>query len=309
MSSPSEIQNRGSIAALLGRGGTDASVDAAIAKLDGSKADGVSKEELLELLKSGGDYGQLTEREYNAIRQWVEKNSSRLSPEAKEAFGKFDAAVQQAGGNPNGLKADVLGLPFGLGNVFGPSAKDKALLEGNKLENLFKSIEGKDSIDKCPPGQHPGHTVPPPPSSSSSPPSGQGGGVQGSGGAQGSGGVSGGSGMSWEAIFANIMASLDKLEKSLKERAMGLSAKIDKSEKAGKEFDTAMKEWEGKDPATRGEAPKAADFGDSGTEVSRTELANIQGDVQKINQMFTMLTNLMQTVHDTKKSAINNLRV
>jgi hypothetical protein len=89
----------------------DAGIQAAKAKLgdDGSLAGGLRKltgdgpkldqNDILNLARSANDYGQITAQEWDQIKGFVQENSNRLTPEARQAFETLDIAVQNVGAN------------------------------------------------------------------------------------------------------------------------------------------------------------------------------------------------------------------
>lgn len=87
-------------------------------------------------------------------------------------------------------------------------------------------------------------------------------------------------GSSWGSIFAMILDILMGKEKDLKD---------------------AMKE--------KGDELKKLKAGGGDFEVAKGDLVNMQNTLQQINQMFTMVTNMMSAVHETNKAGIQNLRV
>ncbi|HEY0712834.1 MAG TPA: hypothetical protein VGF45_09190 [Polyangia bacterium] len=88
---------------------SDASVDNAIAGMERDKGNGITGEKMDRFLSAAADNDQFTEREYSAMKRWVEGNFYSLSPEAQEKWLKFDAAMQGAGGVGTAVKHHDVG--------------------------------------------------------------------------------------------------------------------------------------------------------------------------------------------------------
>jgi hypothetical protein len=243
---------------------TDQSIDEAIRDLEGSKGDGVSGEEMDTLLKSGADYGQISEREYSAMKRWVQGNWDRMSPEAQQKWAKFDKAMQEAGGSGQAEKHH--------------SQNEAVIMSGAKLENLMKEIgeTGKtapvntapapDGVDKptttttttSPDGTTTTTTTSPAHPEPSSPPAEP---------ARPYGG-----GNSWMEILLALMDKIESKEQALKDKAKALNGKSEE-------------------------------------EIGKGELLEIDAGMKEIQQMFTMVTNILQAQHDTLNKGLANLRV
>jgi hypothetical protein len=82
---------------------TDASVDKAIDKIEGRYGHlgewdrEISGRDMLNVFRAARDYGQITQQEWNQIKDWVSKNYDRLSPEAEAMFSEMDAHIQRNG--------------------------------------------------------------------------------------------------------------------------------------------------------------------------------------------------------------------
>ena len=253
---------------------TDASVDDALRQLEGSKKDGVSEQEMRDLLEKGRDYGQITEREYSQIRRWVQANYNSLSPEARKIFEKFDAAMQAAGGAGTAHKHHGTG--------------DKVVLEGAKLDQLMNDIEGVGKHSAPPP---PAHNPPsPPPPQPAPPPTATGGSSQGT------------KLDSWSAIMLALIEMLEKKDQQVKAQA---------NEVLSKGGGNAPKSAEGGQANGTNETggAKNAEGTDAEGGPEKGDLMRLDQAMKDLNTMFQLVTNIMQAHHDTLKGGINNLRV
>jgi hypothetical protein len=235
----------------------DASADSALKKLNSSKADGVSAEELAAAFEEIADYGQLTQTEARQLLDWGRENFDRLSPEAKKVLEKIDSALQDAGFKNKGLD-------FQNGQIVLGGPQLEALRgEINKITGGTGRGGGAgqpDGVDRPPShhGDQPTYDPPRPPST---------------GGTQGPSGGSGAS-MSWREIFALLLQAVSDKEKEVKEKG-----KI------------------------------AADATKGGKDSGKKELGEFQQAMQELNEMFSMVTNLMKSLHDTANVGIRNLTV
>jgi hypothetical protein len=238
---------------------TDVGIDQKLHAFILTPPGGMSGEEMSELLDEAGDYGQVTEREYSAMKRWVDANFVKLSPEARKLWEKFDASMQDAGGIGTAEKHH--------------STNEVVVTSGPELQSLLKDISAMAQPPAALPSDHvqppttqapaelPVPEPPPPPPEPAVPAD-----------------IKGPRGNSWGAIFAYIMQILDDKEKGLKDKI---------TEKA--------KEMKGKE---------GGDF-----QILQTDLLALQDELKSINQMFSLVTNMMTALHDTIMKGVNNVRV
>jgi hypothetical protein len=290
----------------------DLSTRDAINLMNQRKAEGkpITGDDMKAVIKNLADSGQITREEWMDLREYVTKNYDSLSPEAKATFDKLDTALQNSG-NQVGWKD---GLMDG-------GTRFDAVIKGPELKTLLDSIDGKtptkpkDSVDhgQTTQGSSNGGS-----SSGTSSSSGNGGvkppesgHTSGTSGASGGGHVGGpGAGASWGEIIAYLMQLIDAKEKDLKQAAMQTANDIDGLGKSETQ-DMKKAEGEGTAPAPTGSGQtnaKPTDAAGEGKESLNAKLANIQDQMKKLDQLTEMMTNLLNSTHQTTSKVIGNIR-
>jgi hypothetical protein len=123
---------------------TDQSVDLAAEKLRAGAHDGLSASEVLEYIKSGLDFGQLTDREARQISAALRWHYHQMSPEAKAIADKFEATLQPRVGTLHDCSDEVLsGYEHDWLISFRMTDPDKAVLEGDDLNAFVADLEGR----------------------------------------------------------------------------------------------------------------------------------------------------------------------
>jgi hypothetical protein len=280
----------------------DLSTRDAINLMNQRKAEGkpVTGDDMKAVIKNLADSGQITREEWMDLREYVTANYDSLSPEAKAAYDKLDTALQ-AGGNQVGW----------FDGKFDGKTRNDAVVKGTQLKTLLEDIDGKpkgkDSVDKP---ETTGHGT----GGTGGAGTGGSGGVKepSSGPASGSSGTSKaggpGAGAGWGEIIAYLMQLIDAKEKELKNDAMNLAGQIDGVNKKTNEANSeAAKGGGGAEGA--GGAGGAGGGGQVAADKSlNAQLAEVQDNMKKLDQLTEMLTNLLNSTHQTTSKVIGNLR-
>jgi hypothetical protein len=262
----------------------DRSIKTAMAETNAQ--DGISAKELGGLYDSMADGDGMSLKEAREFLAYGNANYAKMDPEARKMFDKISNEINKAcAENPSVLTdGRHTHMREGIEQIVLSSDQMATLrTDINKIGNFDPAAAGTDGTDETPPvetkptsGSGPTVSSPPAePEHGPSGPSGAGGGEK----------IDFGGG-SWEEIFAKILQMIDKKEAALKEKAKGVTQKIsDETNRAN----TANAEG-GKQEAN--------------VSSLNTDLAEITGELKKIEQLVTMVTNLQKTNHETNMTPI-----
>jgi hypothetical protein len=123
---------------------TDRTVDLAIEKFNALAHDGVSAQELMELIASGLDFDQLTDREARQLSASMRQHYDQMSPQAKAIADKFDATLQGRVNDLHDASDDALsGVKHGgwITVHLRSSDPDAAVLEKGELSHFMADLE------------------------------------------------------------------------------------------------------------------------------------------------------------------------
>ncbi len=201
----------------------DVSTQATLKKFDKLAKDGkqIGGKDMDEAIANAADGGQITREEYMDLREWVEKNYDKLSPEARAKWDALDKKVQASSGEPTW------------------NNRHEVVLSGKEVDELLAGIKGDKKeatgttgTSSATSASDSGSVSDPQPPSEADAPSTS---VKSSSGA-----VPNYSGMSWDAILEDIMMRIGNKEKAAKKQIESVAKKIDG--KGGKETESDRQE-------------------------------------------------------------------
>jgi hypothetical protein len=122
---------------------TDKTVDLATEKLNAAAHDGVDASEALDFIKSGSDFGQVTDREARQISAQLRNHYDQMNPEAKKIADRFEATFQERLPSLHDSSDEALSgynqhWLLGEGNRF--CFPDSPILEGSELESFLAGL-------------------------------------------------------------------------------------------------------------------------------------------------------------------------